>query len=185
MLLYNRDINSPEQAPGRPRPPPACVEPHQTCRKRPLQSGYAPRHEKLKKPSKFLPVKTSFHANERWPEMLPHRRIPPVTDGELCCLDSVYLLSLCVILFPNLEKPPQSEQEQRLMRGWLCATDAAKGKNSVKTPPTPPTWLQEGNCWLKDGDGIKVVFDGKANKNINTDCSRKPRRSKIIPLNDL
>lgn len=147
MFLYNRDINWPEQAPGRPL--------HVWNHIRHVESvPFSPdmrRGMKIwKKPSKFLPVKTSFHANERWPEMLPHRRIPPVTDGELCCLESVYLLSLCVILFPNLEKKNPTERtgtasDERLALCYWCC----KGEKFSENAPHPSNMAPRGKLLVK------------------------------------
>ena len=112
------------------------------------------------KPSKFLPVWFSFHAIQRGPEMLLHGRQmnPPVKDGALC-LASVYLLFLCLVLFPNLRKTPQRKQEQRRLDGGrLCATDAAKGKNSGEGKSrenAPLTWRQHVGMMCR---GIKVAL---------------------------
>lgn len=111
------------------------------------------------KPSKFLPVKSSFHAIQRGSETLLHRRQmnPLVKDGALC-FASVYLLFLCLVFLPNLRKSLQSKQEQRRLDGGrLCATDAAKGKNSGEGKSrenAPLTWRKHVGIMCR---GIKVA----------------------------
>lgn len=94
----------------------------------------------MRNTSKFLPVYISFLANERGPEMIPNGQILVVQKYCALYYASVYLLSLCVILLPNLKKTQGKQERRSLSGGWLSATDAAKGKNSVEEKFTgPPT----------------------------------------------